>query len=467
MFARFLATDQDSGRVSFLISRRTGLRVTDLVQPLLRVADPKIATLRGRILQGRAMGRTDLQVLSPITGRVIGAKEIRVSSDRVTISRLAVRVVSGLQLNIAPDTAVDNGYVAETSVTRQLTAQYQEGLLDMDLEFSDGSRTPLRDIAVDDYLLLVESLDTEVVAFAPMLASHHPRVIAVGEGSGDLLRVTLLLSEECRTRRNTPLLKQSPKSDWRPGPLATALAAVQVDFSASASYDGGMNGGGSASSGRSDAVQNDGFLSRDRSSGRDRNGGGDLADILIGIPLKEHSLVGDEPTVQARQHRGGMAGGSGGVAVQVPGRNTPYGRHHGSAGLHHGGGDGGMSSLEIGMYVLMAAFCLAIAVFVASCFVYASKFRSVGGTGLAGGRLQLGEIGGIVAGPQETAGLDVLTGIAGGKMMMRDPRRKRESTQNAHDWVWLGRSTMDRSSVIAAQEQQANGAAAAQGLRGE
>lgn len=53
---------KDSGRVSYLISRRTGLRVTDLVQPLLRVADPKIATLRGRILQGRAMGRTDVQV---------------------------------------------------------------------------------------------------------------------------------------------------------------------------------------------------------------------------------------------------------------------------------------------------------------------------------------------------------------------------------------------------------------------
>ena len=62
VFARFLAVDQDSGRISYLISRRTGLRVTDLVQPLLRVADPKIATLRGRTLQGRAMGRTDVQV---------------------------------------------------------------------------------------------------------------------------------------------------------------------------------------------------------------------------------------------------------------------------------------------------------------------------------------------------------------------------------------------------------------------
>lgn len=90
------------------------------------------------------MGRTDVQVLSPITGRVIGAKEVRVGSDRVSISRLIVRVVSGLQLNITPDNAIENGYMAETSVTRRLTAQYQEGLLDMDLEFSDGTRTPLR-----------------------------------------------------------------------------------------------------------------------------------------------------------------------------------------------------------------------------------------------------------------------------------------------------------------------------------
>lgn len=455
VYARFLAIDQDSGRVSYLISRRTGLRVTDLVQPLLRVADPKIASLRGRILQGRAMGRTDVQVLSPITGRVIGAKEIRVGSDRVSIARLVVHVVSGLQLNITPDAAVENGYVAETSVTRRLTAQYQEGLLDMDLEFSDGSRTPLRDISVDDYLLLVESLDTEVVAFAPMLASHHPRVIAVGEGDGDLLRVTLLLAEECRTRRNVPLLKQSSKAP--PGPLATALAAVQVNFSAFAETGGAAVGPAL----RSDAVQNDGFLSRDRGGGGGGGGGGgrgggDLSDILIGIPLKEHNA--DEPTVQARQHRGGAA-----VQVANGRNNSPYHRRGG------GGGDDGMSSIEIGMYLLMTAFCLAIIVFVASCFVYANKFRQAGG-------VEAGRGGGcVVAGLQETS-LDAMGGMTaagGGGMggmgalkLLREPRAgrgNRESTQNAHDWVWLGRSTMDRSSMVA----EAGAAASASGQRGE
>ena len=82
--------------------------------------------------------------MSPITGRVIGAREIRVVSDKVSITRLIVRVVSGLQLSITSDSAIENGYIAETSVTRKLSAQYQEGLLDIDLEFSDGAKTPLR-----------------------------------------------------------------------------------------------------------------------------------------------------------------------------------------------------------------------------------------------------------------------------------------------------------------------------------
>lgn len=58
-------------------------------------------------------------------GRVIGLREVRVGNDKVSISQLLVRVISGLQLNISPDTAIENGYVSETTVTRRLTAQYQ------------------------------------------------------------------------------------------------------------------------------------------------------------------------------------------------------------------------------------------------------------------------------------------------------------------------------------------------------
>lgn len=144
VYARFIAIDQHSGRVSSYLTRKMALRITELVEPFIRVSDPKVATLNGRILQGRSMGRTEVQVLSPINGRVIGSREIRVGSDKVSITRLSVQVVSGLQLNINPDGILENGYVAETLVTRHLTAQYQEGLLDIDIEFSDGVKTPLR-----------------------------------------------------------------------------------------------------------------------------------------------------------------------------------------------------------------------------------------------------------------------------------------------------------------------------------
>jgi len=90
-----------------------------------------------------------------------------------------------------------------------------------------------------------------------------------------------------------------------------------------------------------------------------------------------------------------------------------------------------MTSLEIGMYVLLTGFCLAIGIFVISCVVYASKFRPV-----------------TIDMVSEDAGVRKEP-TSGGLGIMRESRRPRESTTNAHDWVWLGRATMDRSMTAA------------------
>lgn len=135
----------------------------------------------------------------------------------------------------------------------------------------------MRDIADSDYHLVVKSLDTEVVAFAPMVASHHPRVIAVGEGKfkrnsigriyfgaflgrGDLLQVQLLLNEDCRVPTRSKINGTPQK------PLATAAAAVEVDFSVSDIPH------------RPDFVQNDGGMLQ---FGQ-KNIFDDLTDILSG-----------------------------------------------------------------------------------------------------------------------------------------------------------------------------------------
>ena len=105
--------------------------------------------------------------------------------------------------------------------------------------------------------------------------------------------------------------------------------------------------------------------------------------MFLGIPLKdEHN---HEPTVQARQH--GVNGGNGVGVTSTHLTLTP---------------------LEIGMYVLLAGFCFAIVVFVVSCVVYASRFKAGAGGG-------------------------PLAPSSGGPAL---------PAQNAHDWVWMGRSTL-------------------------
>lgn len=110
----------------------------------------------------------------------------------------------------------------------------------------------------------------------------------------------------------------------------------------------------------------------------------------------------------------------------------------GGVGIRHNVG-ARMTPLEIGMYVLLAAFCFAIVVFVVSCVVYASKFKpqpsenGSSGTGL-------------------TAGLPVLGAArAAASQFSQNRNRPRESTTNAHDWVWLGRATLERAACAPQQ----------------
>ena len=64
VFAKFLAEDPDSGRREYFPARGTELDVTELLLFRgIRVADPKVASLRGNLLQGLAPGRTEVQVM--------------------------------------------------------------------------------------------------------------------------------------------------------------------------------------------------------------------------------------------------------------------------------------------------------------------------------------------------------------------------------------------------------------------
>lgn len=65
------------------------------------------------------------QVVSPVTGRVLGTREVRVVNEKVSLLAMKVQVISGVQLSLFPDTDSDNEFVAETAITSKLSAKYQ------------------------------------------------------------------------------------------------------------------------------------------------------------------------------------------------------------------------------------------------------------------------------------------------------------------------------------------------------
>ena len=80
--------------------------------------------------------------------------------------------------------------------------------------------------------------------------------------------------------------------------------------------------------------------------------------------------------------------------------------------------NGHLTPLEIGMYILLAVFCASMAVFMASCFVYASKIK------------------------RQEYPLNTSFSILSGNGKQETGNGRKTPVQNAHDWVWLGKSTL-------------------------
>ncbi|KPM05329.1 hypothetical protein QR98_0037900, partial [Sarcoptes scabiei] len=177
VYTKFLSNDPDSGREASLINKRASVRITNLVKQFLRVSDRKILRNRGNLIEGLAFGKAQVEIISPITGAVIGSKQIEVNQDRESIVEMQIRLISGIEINVEPsrsvpfypwtssksnpmnrlkDTLIDFWSV-KTRFTDKLTKQYQEALLDIKLIFSDQKVTFLSEISSNDYHLMIET----------------------------------------------------------------------------------------------------------------------------------------------------------------------------------------------------------------------------------------------------------------------------------------------------------------------
>jgi len=264
---------------------------------------------------------------------------------------------------------------------------FQEALLSISIKYADGTTLPLHYIPSSHYQLDVDTLNNHIVAFGDAFSPDCPRVVAVGAGTGELLKMSLQPADSCRRRKARP--------------LAVTYADVDISFTPT-----------------STDVQNDASVSSSAAAARDSRGrrlrpaaaggGSEYADTkqqsrkpALHLSLSEtdgrqiHAGTGDEEALAAAQQK------------EV--RN----RRLGSSTTHVASSQ--MSALEISMYTLLGVFCVALVVFSVNCAIFIARFRQ---------RKKA----------LRAAGVDILDD-------------KDDAENCAPDWVWIGRETLERNAI--------------------
>ncbi|XP_013410482.1 transmembrane protein 132C [Lingula anatina] len=383
VYAKFRIPRGD--RNEYLPLKKASVRVTDLIANQLRIADSSIADLRGRLVEGKRQGLTEVQVLSP-NGRVVGACEVRVGTDKVSLEKLLVTMVTNLSVTIDPWQEMANTYVANIKIEQQLQRKYQEGILDISVQFSDGSVMPLRYFPSSSFTLDTASLNNHVVAKGGLYGPAQPHVIAVGQGKGELLKLTLEVNESCQRRKTKP--------------LSITYVYVDVDFSRDEQFG--------------EHLQNDGHFSPLVNSASDR---WEIKEIYTDKGFLHIDLNKDfDKTTEKKETKSRskdkyervenipLGIDLGNLPKSAP-QPLPKTEPETEAQPQQMSKMNGITPLEIGMYILLAVFVLAIFVFLVNCIVFVVRYRR-----------------------------------------KRVPKDSSESIAQAMDWVWIGSSTLERTS---------------------
>ncbi|KAK7934367.1 hypothetical protein WMY93_005263 [Mugilogobius chulae] len=366
------------GEMVYMLGSDWQADITQLVQDQLKVDEPRIAKLiDGRVLVGRDLGMTTIQVLSPLSDTILAEKTITVLDDKVTISDMGVQLVSSLSLSMSVSPGNSRAIQLTTSATDLLHMPKQEAVISIWIQYSDGSVTPLDIYDPKDFLLTAVSLDESVISINNM-EQHWPVVVAEGDGQGALVRVEMIISETCQKSKRKSI-------------LASGIGNVLVKFGAKPEEKTGVRRGGTE----------DSTVDNTTSDQRSRDGewkANSVAEDREEGAMRKFSTT-TKSTVTQRSS-GGKAGGNrgGGPGQSGDSSNPAQVEVPRAGGSELGHPTRGLSDLEIGMYALLGVFCLAILVFLINCVSFAFRYRH-----------------------KQVPVLE-----AGGNM------------NHAHDWVWLG-----------------------------
>ncbi|XP_078680124.1 transmembrane protein 132B-like isoform X2 [Branchiostoma floridae x Branchiostoma belcheri] len=410
VFTRFYTPENDlAGENRFLLGDRY-LQITELVSSFIRVADESIASLKGTTVNAKVPGTTEIQVISPLNGRLMGAQELMVADDKVTIKGVKAIVVAGITMSLSAEPSSGGKIFSATTTAQQtMTGQYQRGVLDVSVSFSDGSAFWLREIEDNEYSIKVSSLNPRVVALSPSKTHTIPRVIATGHGKGDLLEVELRIPEGCmrrkrgselaftRTEINVNLTSSIPKlessnppteedevnAENRPNDIKKTKPELTVDSNILRVEFGEEKEDPSDGeyvyeetedmlpTSTEEEVQNDMIIDTIQDRRKEENIIIPLDNLDFGnLPGSSKKAVDETVSVESEESYQDY--------VEQPRK---------------------LSDLEIGMYALLGVFCLAIMVFLVNCILFAARYKQ-----------------------------------------KRIPNGSDESLTHAHDWVWLGKA---------------------------
>uniref|UniRef100_A0A8C6GLG7 Transmembrane protein 132E n=1 Tax=Mus spicilegus TaxID=10103 RepID=A0A8C6GLG7_MUSSI len=320
VFTQFHTTSSEgTDQVVTMLGPDWLVEVTDLVSDFMRVGDPRVAHLvDSNTLAGLEPGTTPFKVVSPLTEAVLGETLLTVTEEKVSITQLQAQVVASLTLSLRPSPGSSHTILATTAAQPTLSLIKQEALLSLWLSYSDGTTAPLSLYSSRDYGLLVSSLDERVATVTQDKA--FPLVVAEAEGSGDLLRAELTISESCQKTKRKSVLATTPVS------LRVHFGRDEED--PTYDYPGPSQpgpGGG-----------------EDEARGAGPPG--------TAIPAGEVPGLGTAGPVPPTEDYLPLPTGF----LQMP---------------------RGLTDLEIGMYALLGVFCLAILVFLINCIVFVLRYR--------------------------------------------------------------------------------------------
>ncbi|KPP59130.1 transmembrane protein 132D-like [Scleropages formosus] len=386
--------------LAFMLGSDWQADVTELVRDFLKVEDPRVALLRdGRALAG-------LDVLSPLSDSILAEKTVTVLDDKVTITELGVQLVTGLSLSLQLSPGSNRAIVATTTTQEVLQSPKQEAVISLWIQFSDGCVTPLDIYDPSYYMLAVTSLDTGVVS----VQNTQAAVVAEGEGQGELVKVEMVISEECQKTK-------------RKSTLAVGSGSLKVKFRTTGPR-GAVAGGASDYGNDGEEPESEREATRNRlalttfdreesamrkvsttakSTGQDVPSGGVSSSSL---ETRERGNIRGLGSSGSSQSQGSFGEGA---AEKDHGSLVGYTNFPSQAEVPEqkavevevGSGptqaSRSFSDLEIGMYALLGVFCLAILVFLVNCVSYVVRvYRK------------------------------------------RVPTPSREAPGHRHDWVWLG-----------------------------